>query len=391
MNVLIIPSWYSSPDGSVHGLFFREQAKSLQRAGIRVGIVYPECRSLRRFHIAALSESHFQNSAGEEDGIPTLRVHGWNVPPPRMGWRIWVSQVLCLVERYVSSYGTPDIIHAHSVRWAGIASMHAAARFNVPFVITEHSTIFRNPIPAWESALYEKPFQKADALLAVSSKLRDSIIPFVPKSRTILVVPNVVDTDLFTTAPRQGSESQPRVLCLCNLIKRKGVDVLLRAFREVVNQVPEATLEVGGDGPERSDLESLTRSLGILGNVRFLGKLDQTQVVDAMHRADLFVLPSYYETFGVVLIEAMATGLPVIATACGGPEGFITPEVGELVPPGDLSALAAAILKRIGAVAAAESVRIRNYALSHFGHVAIASRLLDIYRNVLADRMVIPV
>ena len=391
MNVLIIPSWYSSPDGSVQGVFFREQAKSLRRAGIRVGVVYPECRSLRRFRIAALRESHFQYGVCEEDGVPTLRVHSWNVPPPRIGWRLWVWQVLRLVERYVKIYGTPNIIHAHSVRWAGIASMHVASRLNLPFVITEHSSIFRDQITAWESALFQRPFQKADALITVSSALRDCIKPLVPNGREILVVPNVVDTDLFDTSPRKRSQAKPRILSVCNLIRTKGVDVLLQAFGEVVNQVPEATLELGGDGPERRDLESLSRSLGIGPNVRFLGRLSLTEVVEAMHRADLFVLPSYYETFGVVLIEAMATGLPVIATTCGGPEGFITPEVGDLVPPGDASALAAAILRRFGSVPAPDPIRIRDYALSHFGHAAVANRLLQIYRKIVVDRAAIPV
>jgi glycosyltransferase involved in cell wall biosynthesis len=165
----------------------------------------------------------------------------------------------------------------------------------------------------------------------------------------------------------------------------KGVDVLLRAFVEVSRRIPEAELELGGDGPDRKKLERLSRSLELGSRVKFLGTLSRDEVRQAMWRSHILALASFYETFGVVLIEAMATGLPVVATQCGGPEETVRPESGRLVPVRDADALAGAIVEVHDHWEQFEPARIRACAEQRFGGIAIASRLKALYEKVLKE------
>jgi glycosyltransferase involved in cell wall biosynthesis len=164
---------------------------------------------------------------------------------------------------------------------------------------------------------------------------------------------------------------------------RKNVRGLLDAL--ALQPGPETTLTVVGDGPQRPQLEQHARSLGIDDRVQFLGMLGRTAVRDALWNAHAFVLPSHHETFGVVLLEAMATGLPVIATTSGGPEDLVTPETGRLVPPGDTNALADALTTLREERASYDADAIRAYVRDQFGPAAFVRRTRTLYRRALHD------
>jgi len=147
----------------------------------------------------------------------------------------------------------------------------------------------------------------------------------------------------------------------------------------------ETTLTVIGDGPERGRLEHKARRLGIEAQVQFLGRLGRNAVQDALWHSHAFVLPSLHETFGVVLLEAMATGLPVVATASGGPEDLVTPETGMLVPPGDVDALADALASLREDRTTYDTDAIRAYVRDQFGPEAFVRRTRALYRRALHD------
>ena len=129
----------------------------------------------------------------------------------------------------------------------------------------------------------------------------------------------------------------------------------------------------------------MARRLGVGSRVRFLGQLSRVEVRDAMWRANAFVLASRLETFGVVLIEALATGLPVISTGCGGPEDIIVPEVGVLLAPGDEQGLADAMV----AVGSSERFKpevLRAYAAQRFGYETVGRSLREIFEQAASVR-----
>lgn len=174
-----------------------------------------------------------------------------------------------------------------------------------------------------------------------------------------------------------------RFLTVSLLSPHKRVDWLLRAFAQAFSQHDDVILEIGGDGEDRAALENLVRELAISERVRFLGRLDRAGVREAMQRANAFVLTSLFETFGIVLIEAMATGLPVVSTACGGPEDIVTPEVGLLVPTDQFDRLAPALRKMYQTHAQYDPSAISTYAERRFSTPVVTKQIIDVYNDVL--------
>jgi glycosyltransferase involved in cell wall biosynthesis len=125
------------------------------------------------------------------------------------------------------------------------------------------------------------------------------------------VVYNGVDPELFSPASDQTSDV-PIILSVGNLIPIKGHELLVRSVASLADEFPSLTLEIIGDGPERSRLQALARQLQIGGRVRFLGRRSRQQVAESMRRCTLFALPSRFEGLGCVYLEAMSTGKPVI-------------------------------------------------------------------------------
>lgn len=386
MHVLIVPSWYPTSEAPLDGIYFAEQARCLHQNGLQIGVVYPEQQSLRRASWSALREKHFQTEWGDANDLPTLRRYSWNVwwkyPP---GIRRRTQSAVRLAEQYVDRYGLPDLIHAQSGRWAGAAAARMGRQFSIPYVLTEHYSGFsRGGMFPWRWPLVEEGYRDAAQITAVSSSLKRSLIDHgLARPSEVEVHPNLVSPSLFSPPPAGRSSLSPfRFVTVARLDAQKNVSQLLRSFA-LLEQTQEAFLTVVGDGPERPVLEQQARQLGIADHVVFRGSLDRKAVRDALRRAHAFVLPSRYETFGVVLLEAMATGLPVIATASGGPEDIVTPDTGILVPPEDPHALANALLRMKTSWSSYDADTIRRRTLRRYGPEPFVRRTRLLYRRAL--------
>ncbi|HEY8342267.1 MAG TPA: glycosyltransferase [Calditerricola sp.] len=382
LHVLLVPSWYPTAENPLVGHFFQEQARALVGLGARVGVVYPEWRSWLTASLGAWRRHHFQVTRELDEGVWVYRLHGWNLAPgfPRLRARLWSEAVCRLVARYIREQGRPDVLHAHALLWGGVAARRAAARHGIPFVVTEHaSQVLTGAVPQWARMQVEAVLRDAERVIAVSRALARELERLAPE-RPVDVIPNMVDDGRFTLPPGGRPASPVRFLTVAHLTPIKGIDVLLRAFAQVYRGTA-VELHVGGDGPQRTELERLAEELGVAGQVRFLGALPREAVREAMWQAHAFVLPSHAETFGVVLIEAMATGLPVIATRCGGPEDIVDERWGFLVKPGDVAALAAALreMGRRVPFSPAEEKALREAAIRRFGQWAVGMRLMDVY------------
>lgn len=389
MHVLVLPSWYPTREAPEQGIYFADQVRALRRAGVRTGVVYPEHRSLRGASLAALRRHHFQDTFTCEKGVPTVRRHSWNLCwRLRLGARWRTRQAVALAHRYTRRLGRPDVIHAHSARWAAAAAARLSRQWHVPYVVTEHFSGFqRGAAFGWEVRLARRSLHGARRVAAVSSSLKRYLLD-EGLAPAVQVLPNLAAPFFFAPPSRQSggaaSSEQPfRFFTLGELVRHKGHHVLLEALARGVGGASGVRLEIGGAGPERGALERQAVRLGIGRRVRFLGRLSRPAVRRALWRADAFVLPSFLETFGVVLIEAMATGLPVVATRCGGPEDIVSPQTGRLVPPGDASALAGALNEVIQRRDFFQTSAIRTYTKRRFGAETITRRLLHFYRAAL--------
>lgn len=330
-----------------------------------------------------LLANRFQTKVYDERGVPTIRMHGWNVPRLRIGGELWVQIALRLLKLYIQKFGRPDLLHAHNVLWSGVAANRASRLLGIPYMITEHSCAYvRGLVRVQDENAVRETLSKAHSLIAVSESLRTAMSRYVAQEK-ILTIPNVVDTDFFTLPETERKDEPFRFLCVALLTAVKGIDQLLLAFADAFRQKSHVVLEIGGDGPERGRLEELATQLGVRSQVRFLGMLSRRGVREAMWRSNVFVLPSYVETFGVVLIEAIATGLFVIATRSGGPDEIVTSDVGMLVEVGDIPFLSRALRDAYEARYQFRPHEIRALAVKRYGIQKFSSRLLEVYRTAL--------
>jgi glycosyltransferase involved in cell wall biosynthesis len=170
------------------------------------------------------------------------------------------------------------------------------------------------------------------AILLVANERTRVALPQGIRGEVITFVENGVDLELWS-APRDasGADHPPRFIFMGRLVDWKAVDILLDAFARVRTPSPPQ-LEIIGDGPMRAALEERAVHLGVSDRVRFTGWLPQTECPERLREADVLVLPSLYECGGAVVLEAMACGLPVIATAWGGPMDYLDGSCGILVP-----------------------------------------------------------
>jgi L-malate glycosyltransferase len=184
---------------------------------------------------------------------------------------------------------------------------------------------------------------QSDAITAVSYNLREETYKYFKIEKSIEVIHNFVDVSRFRRKPIDAfkrviaPEGERILMHASNFRKVKRVEDVVRIFHEVMKQMPAKLLFVG-DGPERATAEALCRDLGVCDHTRFVGKQEQMEEIMAI--ADLFVLTSEYESFGLAALEAMAAGVPVISTNAGGlPEIMVEGVTGYMANVGDVAAL----------------------------------------------------
>jgi glycosyltransferase involved in cell wall biosynthesis len=191
-------------------------------------------------------------------------------------------------------------------------------------------------------------------------------------------------------SPDDGGTRKPDQILFVGFLRRvKGVDLLLHAMQYVVERNPWLRLVVVGGGfyesyrRQEEELHALASRLNLDGKVEFKGMKTPIEVARFMRESSLLVLPSRSETFGAVLIEALACGTPVLATRCGGPEEIVTDEVGRLVPKEDVEALARGILEMTDTRDRYDPRVLRRYAVDNFSWEKVADRTVDLYHRAL--------
>ena len=227
-------------------------------------------------------------------------------------------------------------------------------------------------------------YRAAARVMPVSNSLQNAIAAYGIHAK-FEVVPNVIDTELFRPAsPMDGSGARKRILFVGIAGKNdiKGISYLFKALATLDRQ--DWRLDMIGGGTLQAEFEQQAADLDIAPQVVFRGQRTKQQTARYMQNCDFLVSASLFETFGVVLAEALASGKPVIATDSGGPADFVTPEVGLLVPPRDVTALADAIAHMLDHCREYPPTRLAEYSRSRFAPDVVGQLLDCVYREVLA-------
>ena len=379
MHIMFIPSWYSNVRNKVHGSFFKEQASELQKAGVKVTVAYNEVWPLTM--IGKIHEEKGLNY-NIEDGLKTYRYKNYNyIPKNALMFKVFNKRMEKLYKEIVKKEGPIDIIHAQSSLWGGISAAYISEKYNIPLVITEHSSVERGPYVKNSYVPFIKhSFKKAKKVITVGNGLKNEIQALSGRN-DIEVIGNLVDLSKFTIKKRIQNEKFI-FFSLAFLEGEKGFDTLIKAFAKKFKD-KEAMLYIGGDGSQRAWLEALAQENGVKKQIIFLGALSRDDVAKWMNKCDCFVLPSRYETFGVVYIEALASGRPVIGALNGGAEDIINNLNGYLVPIDDIDKLAEKMLELYKKIDSYNEEEIRSDCLKRFSPEVIVNKIISVYKEVL--------
>ena len=338
MRIFIITRGYPTDNYPGNGIFEYDQAKALTAAGHEVVYLAVDLRSLRR-------KRKWGFESLERDGIS---IEAINLPLGRVPKSLLQTagrqSLKRLYQRAITKFGVPDIVHSHFIS-SGFLAMKVIGGQGIPLIHTEHySGMHSSNLSTAYWKLGEQTYKAMDKVIAVSQSLAISIRENFEVD--VSVIPNIVDVDTFLQVePKKlGSDNKVRFVSVGNLKPIKRMDLLIESFGEAFRDDKNVSLFIYGDGPERKKLTTLIDQLSMQNQIHLMGYAKREVIAQKMFKSDCFVLVSDSETFGVAYIEAMAAGLPVIATRCGGPEDFVDESNGILIEKNNTEEIAQALI-----------------------------------------------
>ena len=373
MYVMIVSRGYPTNKYKMNGIFEFDQAKALAKEGHKVVFAAIDVRSLRRWRKWGI----------EQQKIQGVNVYVINIPVGRLPkvilHKVTSIGLSILYKLILKKLGKPDVIHAHFTN-LGYAALTLKNKINVPLVITEHSSLIIKPII--DDQLFntaKEAYMHADAVIAVSP----SLVNVIKNKFNInaLYVPNIVDTSVFSYSVKDESKTF-NFVSTGNLRIIKRMDLTVKAFYSAFHDDSSVTLTIFGEGAERPKIEALIKEFNIESRVVLMGTCSREVISEKLKNSDCFVLDSRAETFGVAYVEALATGVPVIATKCGGPETFVNSDNGLLIPVDGFDELVIAMKYMYQNIKIFDKEKISDQIKSKFSPEQISKKLVEVYEKV---------
>lgn len=377
MDILIIATGLPDPSNSILGIFEYDQAKALAKKSNNVTFFGIDLRSLRRWRKWGIVSGQENNVKHYIINIPVGAV------PDKILNGVGKIALRILYKSVYKNKKKPDLIHAHFTRMGAISSV-IAHKYDIPLVVTEHySGIMQERLKRGYEGTIKESYQSADKLIAVSSSLADRIRERFGFQCDI--IPNVLYGDVFLRVNQQP-HNQFCFVFTGSVVEGKGIKILCEAFLDVYETCKNVHLMVIGKGDLLDDCIKWCRENHLEKAVTFYGFLSRQKIAELYSVCDCFVMPSKLETFGVVYAEALAAGLPVIGTKCGGPEDFVDGDNGILVEVGNKAELVAAMKYMYENRLSYDSNVIRQGVMEKFSEEAITGQLMRAYQDVIRKR-----
>ncbi|MGX9728401.1 MAG: glycosyltransferase [Candidatus Electronema sp. VV] len=355
----------------MNGIFFLEQCLFLKKAGHNVQVVVPP--SVNAWDQLIFQKINFRRYTFEwYKGIYTIRLSYAKK-------RNFSFFSFFFFQKKIQR---PDIIHAHGILHGGRLAVFFAKKWKVPVILTEHSSIF-----VVNKNLIEQQFQyirdilqNISSILVVGESLKKVLSQIVP-SRNIKIIGNPVDTSFFSL-PQFPKKEIPFIFSVIALFsENKAIDIIIKAFARVFIDTNDIFLFIGGCGLIERKLKELSIESKVDKKIFFLGELTKEGVRDLLWTSHVHVSASYFETFGINMIEALSCGVPVIATKSGGPEFFINSKNGILVSTGDVEELSCAMLYIYNNYCKYDTENIRKECKQKFDAEKYTSMIVSIYKK----------
>jgi glycosyltransferase involved in cell wall biosynthesis len=363
-------------------------------------VVYEQSKRLmkKQFDIEVLTHRNYTPRRYTYDGIKVRCYDALNI-----GFRLGIPYPIPNVtsaSTFLTAIKSSDLVHAHGHPYlSSLAAAKLAKRYGKPFVLTQHNTfieyngIWDNIEKVNDAAVGKQTIKTAERIIVISKATKNYVLRLGADSKKISVIYNGVDLERFKLMPEAKERVRGKLgipedaviaLTVRRLVYKNGIDTLLESARIAIKENPKVVFLVVGKGPDFEDVKTRIAELGIEKKFILAGFVSDEDLPSYYNAADFFVLPSKSgEGLPLVALEAMACGLPVIATDVGGIGEIMIKGFGKLVAPSKPSALAEAVVEFAGMKSAGLRLKLRQIMTEKYSWDSNVEKLLKVYEEII--------
>ncbi len=381
MYILLISRGIPSEKDPLWGCFEFDQARALKSIGHTVVVLSVDERV--RFYKRKIGLTH--------QLIDGINYYNYCLFPKKLSEllgfkfssKVSFAQYNFVFQKIIQEHGTPDIIYSHYLTTSYVATL-LKNKWNIPLVAIEHwSEINKDKLTPLVKKLGQLTYATVDRLISVSLSLQDRIKQHFGVNS--LVIHNMVGADFFQQQNNFYFEGKIRFIATGRLIYGKGFDLLPKVFAKLNLPKEKWEMNIIGGGEEYDNLQKQIKKLDLQDNIHLLGQKTKTQVVDILKTSNVFILPSRAENFSVAVLEALACGLPVISSDCGGIRECIFDFNGLLFPVDDVDSLAIAIKHMFENYHSYDRIKIAEDCKNRFYPEVIAHQLIELFNDAIKE------
>jgi L-malate glycosyltransferase len=371
LNVLFLPSRYPTEQLPINGQFVRDHAEAV---ALKHNIVL--------LYLAGLAGPYHDY---REAGVRIIK-HGIRFSGMGVGLARYIRDGMRDFARLHREF-KPDIIHVHVAYPAGILAMLISRRYGIPMVLTEIPETVKVFKAGTVKNFLAKRLISAMKVICPVSRSTQNLLEDYSKG-PFVIVPIMIDSNLFhyVAQPQRGENEPKRILAVSTLADYKGIGYLLHGLAELGKQRRDFTLDLIGDGSQRSEYEALVEQSGLGDRVNFLGTRAKASVAEMLQQCDFLVVPNLYDIDSPIAVAALACGKPVVSSRWVGAEELINDRVGIVVERASAEALREGINQMLDHYQDYDPQTIVAYARSRYGREGIAEQFDAVYHHTLSGR-----
>lgn len=384
MNIVIVPSWFPSPNNPINGSFFLEQAESIAKTGHHVFVI--DCSYQDKSNY--FRKTNFFKTINKKGNLtiishtlPAFGIFKRN----KTSFTLYHNRLQKIIKKIHLKYKI-DIIHSHSYLPAGYIAGKIAKKYNIPHVITEHSSSIVNNIRSIDLEKYKATICNSDKIIAVGESLSRNLESKFHVGEKLVIIPNIVSKLFIRESTNKVSSGKFRFVSVGSLEIRKNHYNLIKAFARLIAFNSNFELNIIGNGLERKKLQELIDELELNDKIKLLGQKNRKDTAEIMREHDIFIMVSTAETFGVVYVEALMSGLPIIGLKNGGSEYIINEHNGILIQNNDIEEIFCAMKSVYEKYNSYNINRIIADAYEMYSEEKVVPRIINIYKEVIEKR-----
>ncbi|HBA38124.1 MAG TPA: hypothetical protein DCY94_05330 [Firmicutes bacterium] len=340
MKVLVVPTWYPSGEDKLMGIYHKEFTSALNKYGVEADMLYIDRERLSKpFKYLTMKK----REVVQEENYKVYIHKMLNLRPINFDLQMmsYVHKFKRAFKNYMRKNGKPDVIHACVSVPAGYAAVKVGMKYDIPVVVQEHGGDLERLYKNKPWAKYGKYVLEHATMSTVSKYMKKVVEKYTDKE--CYVIPNQVDTTLFKNDKKRKLGDVLHLISVCALREGKRLDVAFEAIKQLIDEGMKIDYKIIGDGFYEDIYKASAKENGIEEYVEFLGRKSKEELPKYLLEADALLITSELESFAIPAVEAQASALPVITTACMGPTEFIDRRSGAIAKVNDVDDVVRAI------------------------------------------------